>query len=266
MILDEIVRHKRAEVAAAKQRRPLAAIEAELEAVQADNARQLRDFRAALADRGDVALIAEIKRSSPSAGLIRADFDPATIAGWYRDAGAAALSVLTDERYFGGRLEFVEQARAASSLPILRKDFVIDRRQLIEARLAGADAVLLIVRILSDDELTALLGAARALGMAALVEAHDADEVRRAVDADAELIGVNNRDLDTLTVDLAVTERLAELVPPDRVLVSESGVHSRADVARVAAAGAKAVLVGQHLMSQENVTAAARELVRVPRR
>jgi indole-3-glycerol phosphate synthase len=260
MILDEIVESKRAEVAAAEAARPAYALEAQLAAGEAP---PVRDFRAALSELDNVALIAEIKRSSPSAGLIREDFDPATIAGRYRDAGAAALSVLTDERYFGGRLEFVEEARHAAPLPALRKDFVIDRYQILEARLAGAYAVLLIVRILTDAELASFLAEARSLGMAALVETHNADEVRRAESAGAEVIGVNNRDLDTLTIDLATTEKLAPLVPATAVLVSESGIHSRADVVRVAATGAGAVLVGQHLMSQEDVTAAARELVGV---
>lgn len=261
MILDEILKHKRREVAEARQRAPLAELRS-----RAGGAPPPRDFRSALSARADVALIAEIKRASPSAGLLRSDFDPAAIALAYHAAGAAALSVLTDRRFFGGELGFIALAKAAAPLPALCKDFIIDASQVYEARAAGADAVLLIVRILSDAELADLLGLTHELGMAALVEAHNADELDRAVRSGAPLVGINNRDLDTLTIDLATTEALAACVPPDRVLVSESGVACRSDVERLAASGVDAVLVGETLMKSRDVAAAAKGLVGVPRR
>ena len=260
MILDEIVQHKRLEVADAQRQRPLADVRA-----AAEGAPEPRDFRRALSDRPDVALIAEIKRSSPSAGLIREDFDPAVIANCYRAAGAAAMSVLTDERFFTGRLDYIAQAKAAASAPVLRKDFIIDEYQVHEARAAGADAILLIVRILSDERLGEYLVLARSLGMAALVETHSGEEIERAVRSGAGVIGINNRDLDTLTVDLATTESLAGRVPADRVIVSESGIASREDVERLAACGVHAVLVGETLMRSADITQAASALTGVAR-
>jgi len=260
VILDEIVQHKRRELAEAARRLPLDEVRS-----RAAAAEPARDFRGALAAGPAVALIAEIKRASPSAGVIREAFDPAGIARDYAAGGAAALSVLTDERYFRGRLDHVGQAKAAVSLPVLRKDFVLDPYQLHEARAAGADAVLLIVRILADEELRALLGLARELGMAALVETHDAADLERAVRAGADLVGINNRNLDTLTVDLGTTCALAREVPEDRLIVSESGIRTREDVERVAACGVGAVLVGETLMRSPDPAAAARELAGVPR-
>ena len=175
------------------------------------------------------------------------------------------MSVLTDERFFSGQLEFILQAKAAASMPVLRKDFIIDEYQIHEARAAGGDAILLIVRILSDEQLGEYLVLARSLGMAALVETHSADEIERAVRAGADIIGINNRDLDTLTVDLATTESLIERVPSDRVIVSESGVGSREDVERLAGCGVSAVLVGERLMRSPDITEAARALVGVER-
>lgn len=260
MILDEIVERKRQEVAALRAERPVGELRAMAEAMP-----PARDFRRAITERPDVALIAEIKRASPSAGVIREDFDAALIAGWYRTAGAAAMSVLTDERFFSGKLEYVAQARAAASVPVLRKDFIIDEVQVLEARTAGADAVLLIVRVLSDEQLGDHLVLARELGMAALVETHSAEEVERALRAGAGIIGINNRDLDTLNVDLATTEALAGAIPAGRVVVSESGIASRADVERLAACGVHAVLVGETLMRSADVTGAAHALTGVPR-
>ncbi len=255
-ILREIIAHKRAELERA--RAPLA----ELRAAALD-APLARDFAAALCG-DDVRVIAEIKRASPSEGAIREqDFDPAAIASGYEIAGAAALSVLTDGRYFGGHLDHLRAARAAVEIPVLRKDFVIDERQVIEARAAGADAVLLIVAVLDGGRLAELLALARELGMAALVEAHDETEVEAALAADARVIGVNNRDLRSFAVDLATTERLAAMVPADRVLVAESGVHTRADVERLAAAGADAVLVGTTLMRADDPGEALEELTGV---
>ncbi len=255
-ILREIIAHKRAELERA--RAPLA----ELRAAALD-APLARDFAAALCG-DDVRVIAEIKRASPSEGAIREqDFDPAAIASGYEIAGAAALSVLTDGRYFGGHLDHLRAARAAVEIPVLRKDFVIHERQVIEARAAGADAVLLIVAVLDGGRLAELLALARELGMAALVEAHDETEVEAALAADARVIGVNNRDLRSFAVDLATTERLAAMVPADCVLVAESGVHTRADVERLAAAGADAVLVGTTLMRADDPGEALEELTGV---
>jgi len=260
VILDEIVEHKRLEVAEAKARLPLAELRSRVGDVPPP-----RDFRGACAGGDTVALIAEIKRASPSAGLIREDFDPAAIATLYQEAGAAALSVLTDRKYFEGDLAFVAEAKAAAPLPTLRKDFITDAYQIYEARAADADAVLLIVRILSDEQFGDYLALAHGLGMAALVETHCAEEVARAVAGGALLIGINNRDLDTLAVDLAVTEKLAAGVPGHCIVVAESGVRSRDDVRRLAACGVHAILVGQSLMQSDDVAAAARELVGVPR-
>jgi indole-3-glycerol phosphate synthase len=259
VILDDIVENKRAEVAEVRRRTSMDEVRR-----RASAAEPPRPFAETLAGRDDVGLIAEIKHSSPSAGLIRSDFDPAAIASDYQRGGAAALSVLTDERYFGGRLEFICAARDAAELPVLRKEFIIDEYQVIEARAAGADAILLIVRILSDRQLAGYLALCGEAGMAALVEVHDRAELDRALAAGAETIGVNNRDLDTLEVDLGTTEALAGAVPDDRLLVSESGVASRGDVERLAACGVQAVLIGQAFMQAPDLAGAVRELAGVP--
>ena len=222
-----------------------------------------RDFIGALAAprAGDVGLIAEVKRASPSAGVIRADFDPVTIAKEYAAAGASCLSVLTDEKYFQGSPEYLRQIRAAVDLPLLRKDFVIDARQIAEAVDWGADAVLLIVAILGDDQLREFHELATGAGLAALVEVHDAGELRRASALNAPLIGVNNRNLKNFTVDLGTTEALAAYLNLSQtLLVAESGIHSRADVERLTAAGAKAILVGESLMRESDIAAKVREL------
>jgi len=260
LILDKIVERKHEEVADARRKRPLVDVRA-----AAGDVPPPRDFRRALSERADIALIAEIKRSSPSAGLIREDFDPATIAARYHEGGAAAISVLTDRAFFGGELGYVSLAKEAAPLPVLRKDFVVDEYQVYEARAAGADAVLLIVRILSDEQLVALLARAHELGMAALVETHNADEVERAVRSDAAIIGVNNRDLDSLTIDLATARTLAPGIPADRTVISESGIACRRDIETVAAGGIHAVLVGETLMKSPDLVEAARSLVGVRR-
>jgi len=227
-----------------------------------------RDFLAALRRprSGDVALIAEVKKASPSAGVIRADFDPVAIARAYEAAGATCLSVLTDAKFFQGSLEFLRAIRAAVSLPLLRKDFIIDERQILEAVEWGADAILLIAAILDDARLRHFHELARGAGLAALVEVHDAAELDRALALGAPLIGVNNRDLRTFTVDLAATERLAARLrtPPagrEVLLVAESGIHSRADVERLRRAGAGAILVGESLMRHADLAAKTRELL-----
>ncbi len=225
-----------------------------------------RDFRAALARPGTVSLIAECKRRSPGAGAIRPNLDPAELTRSYQAAGAAALSVLTDGPYFGGRMDDLRVAGEATSLPILRKDFTLDPLQVIEARGGGADAVLLIVRILDDSMLSTLYTEAKGLGMSVLVEVHDAAELDRAVRVGAGIIGINNRDLATFTTDLATTVRLLDQLPDDVVVVSESGIRDRTDVARLGDAGVDAVLVGETLLKADDAGEAARELCGVANR
>nr|PZN69097.1 MAG: indole-3-glycerol phosphate synthase TrpC [Bacillota bacterium] len=271
MILAEILAAKEAEVAAARQARPPAEVIAAAERAPAP-----RGFRRALEAGGHrrpeaepaVRVIAEVKKASPSKGLIRPDFDPVAIARAYAAGGAACLSVLTDARYFQGSLEHLRAIRQAVDLPLLRKDFLIDEYQVYEARAAGADAILLIVAAFcgdcaggrTPDDLVRLAALAEALGMDVLVEVHTAEELALAVESGARLIGINNRDLRTFHTTLEVTERLAPLVPPDRLLVSESGIWTHDDLRRVAAAGARAVLVGESLMRQPDVAAALRAL------
>ena len=250
-ILDTIVEQKRREVA--KLRGSTVTVRSLKTALtkRGDH----RGFNYALRHprRGSVALIAEVKKASPSAGIIRPDFDPVRIAQEYEAAGASCLSVLTDEQFFQGSLEYLKRIRAAVKLPLLRKDFIIDERQILEAVKWGADAILLIVAILSDSELKRFHELATEAGLAALVEVHDEEELDRALAIDARLIGVNNRDLKTFNVDLATTERLAQKLfaarnREDVVLVAESGIHKRTDVERVSQAGATAILVGESLM------------------
>lgn len=255
MILDEIIAWKREEVAERRQRVSLESLRQ-----AAELAPPCRDFAGALRRPG-ITLIAEFKRRSPSRGDILPGGDPAEMAQIYGDAGAGALSVLTDARYFGGSMDDLARARQAVLLPCLRKEFVIDPYQVYEARAGGADAVLLIVRVLEDETLRELLEIARELGMAALVETHSAGEVRRAVEAGAEIIGINNRDLDTLSMDLETTTRLRPLVPGHVLLVSESGIRTREDVQRLEDGGVDAVLVGESLLVSGDPGRKIRELL-----
>jgi indole-3-glycerol phosphate synthase len=257
-ILEAIVRTKRDEVSRLRER----AREVER---RAEGAPSPRDFHAALAGSSAVSLIAECKRRSPGAGDIRPDLDPEALGRGYEAAGASALSVLTDASYFGGGLDDLERARAATSLPVLRKDFTLDPLQIVEARGAGADAVLLIVRILDEASLRQLMREAEAAGLSALVETHDEAELRRALDAGADIVGVNNRDLASFTTDLDTTLRLLEEIPDDAVVVSESGIRGREDVGRLGAAGVDAVLVGETLLRSPDPAAAARKLSGIPR-
>lgn len=242
MILTEILEDKEREVRDLRRRGEPLLLR------QLEEAPAVRSFRGALAGGKHVSVIAEFKRRSPSAGELAGDADPVRVGEGYRAGGADALSVLTDGPHFGGRLEDLRSAREASGLPVLRKDFVIDPLQLVEARGAGADAVLLIARALSRTRLEEMLRAARELGMDALVEVHDADELEAAVGAGAGVIGVNARDLATFEVDLSRCEELVARVPADRVAVAESGIGGAEDVARMGRAGADAVLVGSLLM------------------
>lgn len=256
-ILAEILEAKRAEVAAAVAARPLSAVLAAC--ADAPVPRGLR--KALWRPAGEpLRVIAEIKRASPSAGPIRPGAVPEDVAREYRDGGAAALSVLTDERFFDGRLEFLPRVRAAVELPLLRKDFVIDPYQVAEARAAGADAVLLIVAALDGAQLAELSAAAGEHGLDALVEVHSEAEAERALAVGATLVGVNHRDLATFTIDMGLTGRLAASVPEDVVLVAESGIKGAADLRALAAAGAHAVLVGETLMRAPSPGQALREL------
>jgi indole-3-glycerol phosphate synthase len=265
-ILDTIVEQKKLEVARLPER-VLAA--GDLRDAMLERGEQ-RDFLAALRKPrpGNIALIAEVKKASPSAGVICPDFDPVRIAKEYEAAGASCLSVLTDEKFFQGSLDYLRQIRAAVKLPLLRKDFIIDERQILEAIEWGADAILLIVAILSDEQLKQFHSLATEAGLAVLVEVHDEAELERALRISPKLIGVNNRNLKNFKVDLATTERLAAKIsssPATRhpsLLVAESGIHTRADVERLKACGANAILVGESLMRGGDIQKKVRELIR----
>ncbi len=245
--LDEIIAHKRTEVEKLLPRVDKLRAAAALR----DDVRSFAD--ALRADPTRLAMIAEVKRASPSAGTIAADFDPLTIARGYEKAGANALSILTDEKYFQGRLEYLSLIRSQVDIPCLRKDFIIHEAQIFEAVVAGADAILLIVAALDQPTLKHLLEVAHTYQLDALVEVHDLPELERALATDARIIGVNNRNLKTFTVDLATTEALAEEVPDDILLVAESGIKTPADAERLAEAGADALLVGETLMRSSNI-------------
>ncbi len=254
--LQRIAAYKREDVAARKASRS-----AENIAAAALAADPPRGFARALASAPGLALIAEVKKASPSKGLIRADFDPPALARAYADGGATCLSVLTDGPSFQGADAYLVAARAAVDLPVLRKEFLVDPWQVAESRALGADAILVILAMIDDALAADLMAGAKAYGMDALVEVHDAAELARAASLGATLIGVNNRDLRSFITDLAVTERLAPAVPNGALLVAESGIFTHSDAQRLARAGAKAMLVGESLMRQPDVTAATRALL-----
>lgn len=258
-ILAKIAAYKREDVASRKAARSQADVDA-----AAKVASTPRGFKAALEARhapGKLSLIAEIKKASPSKGLIREDFDPPVLAKAYEVGGAACLSILTDGPSFQGADAYLVAARAATALPCIRKDFLVDPWQVAESRALGADAILVILAMIDDVLAAELMSEAKRLGMDALVEVHDETEMARAVGLGADLVGVNNRDLKSFVVDLAVTERLSALAPKDALLVTESGIFTHADVTRMEATGAKAMLVGESLMRHADVTAATKTLI-----
>ncbi|MDP6893198.1 MAG: indole-3-glycerol phosphate synthase TrpC [Verrucomicrobiota bacterium] len=262
-ILDKIVAHKRTEL------RQLPKVQVTVDSLRAEVAQlgPRRDFVGSLLKprKGNLGLIAEVKKASPSKGVIRKDFDPVAIAKTYEAAGASCLSVLTDQEFFQGSLDYLSAIRKAVALPLLRKDFMIDERQLSEAIQYGADAILLIVACLDDEQLGHMHRLATGAGLAALVEVHNQNELERALAIDAQLIGVNNRDLTDFTVDLGLTERLANHIvggdDPERILVAESGIDTRSDVERLENCGAKAILVGTSLMSQPDIVGKVSDLL-----
>ncbi len=255
MILEEILISKRKEIARRIEALPLE--EVKLRLAQAPG---VQDFKEAISRPGRINLIAEIKKASPSAGVIRADFRPAEIASAYEAAEASAISVLTDEKFFQGSLAHLKEAKDAVSLPVLAKDFFLDEYQIYQARMFGADAFLVIARALSQEKIKAFLKTGQALEMAALVEVHDEEDLAKALASGAEIIGINNRDLATFKVNLEVTLRLRPLIPQDKIVVSESGIKSRADVETLAQAGVNAVLIGEALLREKDICAAARRL------
>lgn len=255
-ILERIVFAKRREIAARREEVPEQVLEERRVAAPA-----VRDFRAALLGAPGMAIIAEVKKASPSAGVLRVDFDPVAIARSYAEHGASAISVLTDEPFFQGRLSDLTAVRQAVAPPVLRKDFLLDLYQVLEARVAGADAVLLIAEILDDDTMSALLRRTHELGMDALVELYEPDNLPRVLACGARIVGVNNRNLRTFVTALDRTLALAERVPTDVCLVSESGIRTREDMQRLQAAGVRAVLIGETLMRAADIGAKMRELM-----
>lgn len=260
MILDKILKTKREEVAAAKLRESFL----ELEQRVGDLEDQPRGFARALRtmdESGGTALITEVKKGSPSKGIIRADFDPVAIAETYARGGATCLSVLTDQQYFYGHLRYLWAIREQVCLPLLRKDFIIDPYQVVEARVAGADAILLIAAALEDDKLQELAELATSLQLDTLLEVHDEAELERALSLPVDLIGINNRNLSTFVTDLGISEQLAGRIPKQQLAVAESGINSRADIERLQAAGAGAFLIGESLMREADIEAKLHELI-----
>jgi indole-3-glycerol phosphate synthase len=256
MILDDIIANKRVELAETKRRRPLSNIKA-----KAADVAPTRGFGKALATGPGIKLIAEVKKASPSKGVIREDFDPVKIARTYKESGASCLSVLTEQKFFQGKLEYLDAIRKAQDLPLLRKDFIIDEYQIHEARAAGADAILLIAACLDKSQMQDYLAIANQLDLDVLVESHTYKELDKSLFAGAMLVGINNRDLTTFTVSLQTTLDLLKDIPDDRTVVSESGIKTRDDVEKLQQAGVDAVLVGESLMREKDIGKKVKELL-----
>ena len=256
MILDTIVAHKRKELLYEQNQVSLSELKSKL-----TGAPQTQDFFNAITHPDSINLIAEVKKKSPSKGIIRADFDPIRIADTYKENGAAAVSVLTDKHFFDGNLSYLSSIREAIKLPLLRKDFTIHPYHIFQARVAGADAVLLIVAVLTPDQLKEYIQIASALSLASLVEVHTEEELKIALDADSKIIGINNRDLRTFRTTLDTTFKLLELIPEDKVVVSESGIYTRDDAEALREVGVNAILVGESLMRSQDIGEKVRELI-----
>ena len=255
-ILEEIYKHKLSEVAEDKKRVSLETLKEQCKKKQ-----KARSFGAALKSSTNIRIIAEIKKASPSLGIIREDFNPVEIARIYEASGAAAISVLTDEKFFQGSLSYLTDVKKTVNLPILRKDFIIDAYQIYEARSAGADAILLITALLSKEEIQRYLELAGELDMDCLVEVHLETELKKVLQTNAHIIGINNRDLATFKTDLETTLRLRPMIPAEKIVVSESGIKSRADVEKLMKEGVDAILVGETLMKSDDISAKLRELL-----
>ena len=256
MILDTIIAHKQKELQIEEEQVPFTRLKSKLA-----NLPPTKDFRAAIAQSGNINLIAEVKKKSPSKGIIREDFDPIQIAETYAKNGAAAISVLTDVRFFDGHLDYLSSIRQVVDVPLLRKDFTIDPYHIYQARVAGADAILLIVAALTKDQLREFMDIAESLSLASLVEVHTDTELEIALDVGAEIVGINNRDLRTFHTDLATTFSLQEFLPTGKVVVSESGIYTRADVESLREAGVDAILVGESLMRSPDIGEQVRKLI-----
>jgi indole-3-glycerol phosphate synthase len=256
MILDEIIANKKKELAETKRRSPFSDIRS-----KAVDAGPTRGFGKALSSTGDIRLIAEVKKASPSKGVIREDFDPVAIARLYEESGASCLSVLTEKKYFQGELEYLDRIRKAVSLPLLRKDFIVDEYQIHEARAAGADAILLIAACMEQQQIEDYLGMAQGLGLEVLVESHTYKELDTSLRAGAALVGINNRNLSTFTVSLQTTRDLIKDIPDNCTVVSESGISTRDDVVMLHQAGVDAILVGESLMREKDIGRKVKELL-----
>lgn len=256
MILDTIVAHKQEEVKLQKNQLPLSGLMQTLRDISPTH-----DFKAAISTPEQINLIAEVKKASPSKGIIREDFNPVTIAQIYQSSGASAISVLTDERFFQGRLSYLTTIRQTTSIPLLRKDFIIDEYQIYQARASGADAILLIAAILELRTMQTFLKIAHSLDLDCLVEVHTESELKKALNTDARIVGINNRDLRTFQTNLDNTVRLRKLIPQDKVVVSESGIHFRQDVKLLQECGINAILVGESLMRSADINAKVKELM-----
>ena len=257
MIISKIIEEKRRVIEEAKRVRPMDELIKE-----AKNACVKSSFRKNVSRPHHINLIAEIKKTSPSKGILRGDFNPSKIAVTYQASGASAISVLTDERFFEGKLEYIKKIKESVSLPVLRKDFIIDEYQIYETAVAGADALLLITELLSSNEIVGFHELATSLGLDVLTEVHNEEDVEKAIAADASIIGINNRDLHTFRVDLSVTQKLIRLLPQNKIKVAESGIRSHEDVMFLKSLGVNAVLIGEAFMEAQDIASKVREIMR----